>query len=120
MMCLLGTIVYGLLIQPYPSYYLKHGLWLGLALGLGAIISALPYLAVLGETTYIPYTLEETRLWSASPQDFFIPSRLHPLWGNWLEQIYPAIPKGRLIEQTLYRNNYFNISIYFFVFLSQF
>jgi len=102
MMCLLGTIVYGLLIQPYPSYYLKLGLWLGLALGLGAIISALPYLAVLGETTYIPYTLEETRLWSASPQDFFIPSRLHPLWGNWLEQIYPAIPKGRLIEQTLY------------------
>ncbi|MBC8074565.1 MAG: hypothetical protein H7Y32_00690, partial [Chloroflexales bacterium] len=55
-----------------------------LAVGLGALVSALPYLAVWRAGGFVAYSLDEIRKRSANPLDFVLPSIIHPLWGEGL------------------------------------
>lgn len=57
------------------------------ALLLGALLSALPYLALLGSGTFQSSHIMKSRVYSASPFDFLIPSTLHPLWGDRVSRI---------------------------------
>ena len=68
-------------------------------IAVGAFLGVLPYLFETREAAYQPYNPVETRVWSASLLDFFAPSRLHPLWGAWIENAYP---RPTWIEHTLY------------------
>ncbi len=45
------------------------------------------------------HTFEETRIWSASPSDFVLPSPQHFLWGSWSETL---IQRPLWVESTLY------------------
>lgn len=99
-MCLLLGIIYALLILLSDLGSLLRRSWRpALGIGLGALLSALPYLLTLQETGYTAYAIEDTRMWSASPLNFVLPSMLHPWWGSLVEQLY-AEPLW--IEKTLY------------------
>jgi hypothetical protein len=77
-----------------------HSIWkLAASITVGAIIGSLPYLITLGPQALRKYDVLETRIWSAVPFDFVVPSRLHPLWGRWMEQYYPRLT---WVEHTLY------------------
>ena len=67
------------------------------ALLLGALLSALPYLVLLGTGTFESGHVE-SRFYSASPLDFVIPSTQHPLWGDWVAR---TLHIGNS-EQTIY------------------
>ncbi len=99
LICLLAGFVYTILSAPKRPVFLRHGWKLALSAGFGAAVSALPYLAAAREHLYVPYRPEETRMWSASPFDFLVPSRLHPLWGRLSQRLYP---QPYWIEFTLY------------------
>jgi len=97
--CAVAGAAYVLLARRPWQVYLQRGWrWL-IAIAVGAVLSAWPYLLTSREAIYSPYTLEETRIWSANPLDFLMPSRLHPLWGAAMEQFYP---RTTWIEHTLY------------------
>lgn len=66
---------------------------------LGALLGMLPYLTNLGSGGYEPYHIARTRIWSAAPYHFFLPSQLHPLWGG-LARALDADPRWG--EKTLY------------------
>ncbi|MBP8250733.1 MAG: hypothetical protein KAX40_00105 [Herpetosiphon sp.] len=81
----------------FDSFMFGHGI----AILLGGIISSIPYLITRSQShDYKPYTLDDIRLWSASPETFFIPSRFHPLWGQWIES--HSFLDIQWIEHTLY------------------
>jgi hypothetical protein len=71
------------------------------AVGAGAVVSALPYLDVWREGGFVPYALDEIRKRSANPLDFALPSILHPLWGAPLQAWMPGL-QAEWIERTLY------------------
>ncbi len=48
---------------------------------------------------YTPYDLDAVRMWSASPMNFIVPSRLHPLWGALIDYLRP---ETLWVEKTLY------------------
>ncbi len=97
--CLLAAPVYALLTRGQPGYLLRHGWKLAGVAAWGAIIASLPYLVAEAQSAYVPYKLAELRFWSPDLYDFLAPSRLHPLWGAWIEQRYP---RTTWIEHTLY------------------
>jgi hypothetical protein len=66
---------------------------------LGALLGMLPYITNLGGGGYEPYHIARTRIWSAAPYHFFLPSQLHPLWGG-LSRSLDADPRWG--EKTLY------------------
>lgn len=66
---------------------------------IGALLAATPYLITARDGIYTSYSLESTRIWSASPMNFVVPSHLHPLWGSFIEQ---RRPETLWIEKTLY------------------
>jgi hypothetical protein len=82
-----------------PVYWWNHGWKYMLSIAFAIFVSSLPYLTTLGDSLYSPYSIEDTRVWSASLTDFIVPSRLHPIWGALIEQIYP---RPTWIEHTLY------------------
>lgn len=79
----------------------RTGAGVALAVGAGALLSALPYLAVWRAGGFVPYSLDELRLRSANPLDFALPSIIHPLWGGWLQTQMPEL-SAQWIERTLY------------------
>jgi hypothetical protein len=97
--CLLSGVFYVLLLKPDFQFLFNQGWKLITAVGIGAGIGSLPYLTAASGALYEPYAIEETRLWSASLADYLFPSRLHPIWGAWIEKIYP---RKTWIEHTLY------------------
>jgi hypothetical protein len=66
---------------------------------LGALFAMLPYIANLGSGGYEAYHIARTRIWSAAPYHFLLPSQLHPLWGG-LMRALDADPRWG--EKTLY------------------
>jgi hypothetical protein len=97
---LVTGVVYALLtILHKKRYLLCHGWKLVVSVGLGAVLSAWPYLVALHEWVSSPYPIAQIREGSASLLDFLVPSRLHPLWGTLVEQFYP---RKNWIEFTLY------------------
>lgn len=97
--CLLSGVAYALLLKPDLQFLFNQGWKLIIAVGIGAGIGSLPYLTAARGALYEPYAIEETRLWSASLTDYLFPSRLHPIWGELVEKIYP---RRTWIEHTLY------------------
>lgn len=84
---------------PRPLDYRDRILPLAGATLLGALLSVLPYITNLGGGGFEPYHIARTRIWSAAPYQFFLPSQLHPLWGG-LSRSLDA--DGRWGEKTLY------------------
>jgi hypothetical protein len=81
------------------GHLLAHGSKVVAPLVVGAMFSAWPYLQTLHQTPHVPYPLALIRKWSASGLDFFVPSRLHPFWGEAMERLYP---RSDWIEFLLY------------------
>jgi hypothetical protein len=100
-MCLLTGAIYALLLLPPPRLdYLLHAGWrLGVSVFFGALLAVQPYISLLSSGLLQPYNVGRTRLWSADPLSFVLPSRLHPLWGTWVERIRPESYWG---EKTIY------------------
>jgi hypothetical protein len=108
--CLIASLFYLLFMQPNVAF-LKNQSWkLILTMGLGSLIGSLPYITAMGSSIYQSYSLEETRGWSASLADYFYPSRLHPIWGKWIEKIYP---RKTWIEHTLYPGFFASLLAFF-------
>jgi hypothetical protein len=97
--CLLAAPVYVVLMRPQIGYLVRHGWMLAASALAGAALAALPYLVGESQSAYVSYDLTELRFWSPDLYDFLAPSRLHPLWGAWIEQVYP---RRTWIEHTLY------------------
>ncbi|MEN9934485.1 MAG: hypothetical protein RLZZ387_1064 [Chloroflexota bacterium] len=80
--CLVTGAAYALLASlPHPLGLRDRALPLAGAVLLGALLGMLPYLMNLGGGDYEPYHIARTRIWSAAPYHFLLPSQLHPLWG---------------------------------------
>jgi hypothetical protein len=78
--CVLSGLVYTLFFVR-PLAHLKR-LWPLLPTVLGcAVLSSLPYLAMLRSGTFHRSHITESRDFSASPLHFLFPSSSHPLWG---------------------------------------
>lgn len=98
--CVFAGVAYAFLGASSRSFLLRHGWRLAASVIVGAALGSAPYLATLfGDTAYTPHSIADTRMWSASPLDFFIPSQLHPLWGSLVDRLYP---RPTWIERTLY------------------
>jgi hypothetical protein len=97
---LICGVVYALLTLATRRVRLLSRVWLAVAAVLiGALLAAAPYLMTARDGIYTPYSLESTRMWSASPMNFVAPSHLHPLWGAFIEQ---RRPETLWVEKTLY------------------
>jgi hypothetical protein len=101
-----GSIAMTLLVRVVRSLPLaQSGLKYLISTGLGAGLSALPYILTnLRGKTYKAYLIEETRWSSASPENYLVPSNLHPLWGGWIERNISLTNRleGGWIEHTAY------------------
>jgi len=97
--CLISGFIYIVLFKPSINYLKSSGWKILVAAGLGAITSALPYLALTGDELATPFKIADTRIWSASLVDFIAPSRLHPIWGHVIDRVYPRLA---WIEHTVY------------------
>jgi hypothetical protein len=87
---LLSGIIYALLTAPRPRYLLFQGWMVGLSVGIGALLSSIPYLqAIFSQQLYNPYSLEQTRIWSNSFLDFIMPPYTHAVWGRAMTALYP-------------------------------
>ncbi|RRR78236.1 MAG: hypothetical protein EI684_00565 [Candidatus Viridilinea halotolerans] len=86
-------------IFPHFRFLQVHGWRIAVSVLGGALVGALPTLSVLGSGTFTPFAIGRTRIWSADPLNFVLPSSMHPLWGAWVEQMRPEPYAG---EKTLY------------------
>lgn len=89
--------IYALL--PDLRFLLLHGWRIAASVLLGTLVGALPSLSVLGANTFTPFAVGRTRMWSADPLNFLLPSSMHPLWGDLVERLRPEPYAG---EKTLY------------------
>jgi hypothetical protein len=100
MICLLTGCAYALMmLWPRYGYLLRYGWLFIVSVGAGALIGALPYLLYFNDRAYTSYNILGTRIWSVDPINFLLPFQLHPLWGEFFEQIYL---EPLWIEKTLY------------------
>lgn len=98
--CLVCGALYTLLfLLPDLRALLLSGWRIGVAVLFGALIGALPAISVLGGGGFAPFPVGRTRLWSADPLNFLLPSSLHPLWGDIVSALRPEPYAG---EKTLY------------------
>jgi len=98
--CLIIGAAYGLLmVLPRPRYAVRYGWQTVASVGAGVILGALPYFVNLFRVSYVPFDIHATRIWSADPLNFLLPSRLHPIWGSFFEHVRP---EPLWIEKTLY------------------
>ena len=67
---------------PNLKLLLTRGWRLAVSVVFGALVGALPYISVLGGGGLEPFDVARTRVWSADPLNFILPSSLHPLWGS--------------------------------------
>lgn len=96
--CLTTGIAYALLLSwRQPLSLLVPGWRIAFSVGIGALLSALPYLGSLN--TYAAYGVARTRLWSADPLNFLLPPTTHPLWGQLVATVRSEAYIG---EKTLY------------------
>jgi len=98
----LGVLYALLMLLPLlrqPSLALTRSLAVAPAVLAGAVLGAAPFLANLGNRTFAAHDLQATRIWSLDPLNFILPHKLHPLWGDLVEQVRP---EPLWIEKTLY------------------
>jgi hypothetical protein len=86
-------------LLPDLRFIVLRGWRIAVSVLLGALIGALPYLSVLGASTFTPFGIGRTRIWSADPLNFLLPASIHPLWGDLVERLRPEPYAG---EKTLY------------------
>ncbi len=99
-MCLIMGICYTLFMSlTRLTYLLRYGWQMIISVGIGTLVSVLPYLGPLNDDIYTAYDIQTTRIWSADPINFVLPSKLHPIWGTLVEHIRP---EPLWIEKTLY------------------
>jgi len=81
---MLGLIYSFLILWPLDNWRLRRGYLAALALAVagGALLSALPYLALVRSGTFGHSVIADSRGFSASPFDFLRTSASHPLWGR--------------------------------------
>lgn len=99
--CVFGIVMYTLFSLSWHAWrtWLLRSIIAATSVAIGAIISALPYLWAMDSRSFVRYNIEETRIWSASPANFLLPSPYHPLWG---EMIAQWRPEPLWIEKALY------------------
>ncbi|HXV42679.1 MAG TPA: hypothetical protein VEC96_06420, partial [Anaerolineae bacterium] len=87
--------------RPWLTYLKQSSTWTGLAIfGAASIVLILPFLFPFLAVSQDPAThapLENVNFWSASPTDYLIPNRFHPIWGAWLEK--NLIPLVALVDK---------------------
>lgn len=102
-LCLVTGAAYALLvIRTCPgilTYMFQSGWRVIVSVFFGALLSSQPSISLLSSGTFEPYNVGRTRIWSADPLNFVLPSRIHPLWGNLIEHLRPEPYWG---EKTLY------------------
>jgi hypothetical protein len=84
---------------PDVRFLVERGWRIAASVLLGGLIGSLPYVSVLGSGAFEPFNIGRTRLWSADPANFFLPSSMHPLWGQLVNSVRPEPYAG---EKTLY------------------
>lgn len=98
--CLVCGALYGLVaLLPDWRALVLRGWRSALAVLIGALLGALPAISVLGGGGFAPFPVGRTRLWSADPLNFLLPSSLHLLWGDIVSALRPEPYAG---EKTLY------------------
>lgn len=98
--CLVTGAIYALLfLLPDVRFLLERGWRIAVSVLLGALIGSLPSISVLGSGTFEPFHIGRSRIWSADPLNFLLPSSLHPLWGGLVNAVRPEPYAG---EKTLY------------------
>jgi hypothetical protein len=82
-MCLIAGAAYTVfMLLMRPRAILFPGWRLGVSVGFGALLAALPYISSLSCGVRESYGVARTRLWSADPVNFILPAASHPLWGE--------------------------------------
>ncbi|NTW98299.1 MAG: DUF2079 domain-containing protein, partial [Oscillochloris sp.] len=98
--CLVAGGLYALYaLLPDIWFIVTRGWRVAFSVLLGTLFGALPSISVLGGGGFEPYDIGRTRLWSADPINFILPSNLHPLWGAFFSGLRPEPYAG---EKTLY------------------
>lgn len=93
-------MTYAVLTMFVRRVRLASGVWSSaVAVFVGASIAAMPHLLTASSGVYRAYSTSSTRMWSASPMNFVVPSHLHPIWGSVIEQLRP---ETLWVEKTLY------------------
>jgi hypothetical protein len=99
--CLITGAVYTLLRRlRMPWWLIREAGPMVLSIGCATLISSIPYFMAIGAGVYAHYDVQEDiRRWSLDPLNFITPAALHPLWGNFFQQVHPV---GNVAEQTTY------------------
>jgi hypothetical protein len=97
--CLSVGVIYVLFSRPDLHYLILHGWKIALSVVSAGLISSLPYLAIRNIVSFKSYKITTTRIWSTSLSDYFLPSRLHLIWGSWIEGTFKF---PHWIEHTAY------------------
>ena len=97
--CLVTGALYALgFLLPDLRFILTKGWRIVASVIFGAMIGSLPAISVLS-SGLDPFNIGATRLWSADPLNFLLPSSLHPIWGAWVNSMRP---EPYATEKTLY------------------
>jgi hypothetical protein len=86
-------------LVPDFKFLVAQGWRIMVSVLLGGLIGSLPYISVLGSGAFEPFDIGRTRLWSADPVNFILPSSMHPLWGSFVNTLRP---EPYASEKTLY------------------
>ena len=89
--CLSCGIIYALLARPELRFLLFQGWKYALGALVGGLISSLPYIPVWLDGGFQETKIDWSRGGSTGLLNFFIPSYLHPLWGNLILRVNPVI-----------------------------
>jgi hypothetical protein len=92
-----GYAVFARKEERQPSAWKRLGPFAAISVLL-VLPSMLPYLALASQDPLV-HTLQEVRVWSASPTDFLLPSPQHAIWGQWIASHFD---RSLAVENTLY------------------
>lgn len=92
----LGTLFLLIRLHPFRfSLNIRKVRWGLTILGVFCMVVTVPILLphyLLSEMLQLQIPLVETDFWSVSPTDYLLPSGIHPLWGDWVQQQLLSLP----------------------------